>query len=129
MSTYRSLADTWGESIDFARLLARLARAELAGQAGKAGRGSAFGVAAVLALFVAIVFLLLGAVEWLIANGFAAHLAFFLVGGGVLAIGLLMGVAAYLSIKDVTLRPTRTLEQIRRFSAATSQGRSDERES
>lgn len=128
MPTYRLLTETFAESVDFARLLAKLARAEFAGQAGKAGRGSAFGMAALFALCVAVVFLLLGAVEWLIALGYAAHLAFFLVGGGVLVIGLLLGLAARASFKDVTLRPTRTLEQIRRFSAATHQDRSDERD-
>jgi hypothetical protein len=125
MSTYRLLTDTFGESLDFAHLLLKLARAELIGQAGKAGRGSAFGVAAILAVFVAVVFILLGVVELLVAGGLTPYLAFFLTGGVILAIGLLLGFAARASFKRVTLLPDRAIEQIRRFSATGREGPPD----
>jgi hypothetical protein len=125
MSTYRLLTDTFGEGLDFAQLLFKLARAELVGQVGKAGRGSMLALAAVLALFIAAIFSLLGCVALMVAYGVAAHIAFFTIGGVILVIGLALGLAARASFKRVTLRPDRTLEQVRRFSAAARESRLD----
>lgn len=125
MSTYQLLTDTFAESIGFTRILLKLARAELIGQFSKAGRGSAFGLAAVMAVSIGVVFLLLGAVALMIAYGLAAYLAFFVMGGGLLMIGLLLGLASRSCFKGITLQPDRTLDQMRRFSVAVHESESD----
>jgi len=120
MSTFHLLIDTFAEGVDFVRLLVRLGSAELSEQVAKAGRGSALGAAAALGFLVAIVFLLLGAVELIIALGLPAYVAFFLTGGAVAILSLILGLVARASFKDVTLRPELMLEQIRGFVAAVA---------
>jgi Putative Actinobacterial Holin-X, holin superfamily III len=117
MSTFRLLIDTLSEGSGLARMLMKLGRAELQEQAAKAGRGSALAAAAVLGLLVAALFILLGIVEAIIALGVAAYLAFFITGGALLLISLLVGLIARASFKEVTLRPELMLNQIRQLSA------------
>jgi hypothetical protein len=117
MSTFQLLIDTLAEGSDFARLLMKLGRAELQEQAAKAGRGSALAAIAVLGILIAALFILIGVVELLIAQGIAAYLAFFITGGVLVLISLLIGLIARASFKEVTLRPELMLNQIRQFSA------------
>jgi Putative Actinobacterial Holin-X, holin superfamily III len=123
MSTFQLLIDTLAEGVDLSRLLIKIARIELRDQFTKAGRGSALGAAAALGLLIAILFLLLGVVELIIACGLAAYLAFFITGGALALLSLLLGFAARASFKGVTLRPELMFDQIRRLSAATTNQR------
>jgi hypothetical protein len=127
MSTFHLLIDTFAEGADFARLLVKLGRAELSEQIAKAGRGSALGATAALGFLVAVVFLLLGAVELIIAFGLPAYVAFFLTGGALALLSSILALVARASFKGVTLRPELMLEQIRGFAAAvTTERRPDE---
>jgi Putative Actinobacterial Holin-X, holin superfamily III len=126
MSTFQLLKDTFAEGVEFAVLLGRLARVEARQQIAKARRGSALGVAAAVGLLFAVLFLLLGLVELIIAYGVATYLAFFIVGGALALVSLLLGLVARATLKGVTLRPELALDQIRRLSAAESRGHEDE---
>jgi Putative Actinobacterial Holin-X, holin superfamily III len=126
MSTFQLLKETFAEGVDFAILLARLARVEARQQIAKASRGSALGLAAVVGLVFAVLFLLLGVVELIIAYGVATYLAFLIVGGALALVSLLLGLLARATLKGVTLRPDLALDQIRRLSAAEGRGHQDE---
>jgi hypothetical protein len=117
MSTFQLLIDTLAEGSDFARMLMKLGRAEMQEQAAKAGRGSALAAAALLGLLLAGLFILLGIVELIIALGVSAYLAFFITGGALALISLIVGLIARASFKEVTLRPELMLNQIRQLSA------------
>lgn len=119
MPTFQLLTATIVEGVDFVRLLAKLARAELHEQIAKAGRGASLGVMAAGGFVLALVFLLLGIVELIVAWGLAVYAAFFLTGGALALLSIVFGLAARANFKSVTLRPELTLEQIRRFSAAS----------
>ncbi len=116
-STYRLLTDTITEGRDFIRLIGKLGQAELQEKAASIGRGAIFGVAASVLLVFALIFLLLGLAEFIVTKGIEPYLAFLIVGGGLVLLSLILTLAASLSLRNVNLRPERTIEQIRRLSA------------
>jgi hypothetical protein len=120
-STYRLLTDTISEGRDFIRLIGKLGQAEFQEKFAKIGRGAVLGVASSVMLVFALVFLLLGLAEFIIEKGFPPYLAFLSVGGGLVLMSLILGLAAGLSLRNVNLRPERTIEQIRRLSAAANE--------
>ncbi len=120
-STYRVLINTIFEGQDFIKIIVKLARAELREQIAKMARGSAFGLAAVLLLLLALIFLLLGVVEGIIAYGLPSYAAFFIVGGGLIVLSLLLSLGALLNFKNLHLRPDRALDQIHQLSATNKE--------
>jgi uncharacterized membrane protein YqjE len=116
-STYRVLIDTIFEGRDFIRIIVKLARAELQEQASKVVRGSTFGLAAVFLLLLALIFLLLGVAEVIIAYGWPSYVAFFIVGGSLIVLSIFLSLGALLCFKNFHLSPDRALDKIHKLSA------------
>ena len=69
-------------------------------------------VGAAVFIIVALIFLLQGLVEFLVAKGLAPFLASLAVGGGLALVALIAIVVAARNLSMARLKPTRTLRQV-----------------
>jgi len=91
----------------------RLARAEVSEKLSQAASGVMFmGIAAVASLGGLLV-LLFGAVRWLEIAGVPNQWGYLIVGGVALIAGALLAIKAVSSLKVSSLKPDRTIEQLR----------------
>ena len=91
----------------------RLARTEIGEKMSRAATGAGLlGASAVLALSGLIV-LLFAVVRWLEIAGLPDQWGLLLVGGGVVAIGVVLAVIGANSLKAKALVPDRTIEEVR----------------
>ena len=91
----------------------RLARAEIGEKLTRAATGGAFiGVAAIL-LLSGLFVLLLAAVRWLEIAGVPDRWGLLLVGGGAVAIGVILALLGVRNFQGAALVPDRTIEQVR----------------
>jgi len=91
----------------------RLARAEISEKLSRAANGAIYiGISAIL-LLTGIFVLLLGAVRWLEVAGLPNQWGFLLVGGVVVAAGIVLALMGSKNLKGSALMPGRTIEQVR----------------
>jgi hypothetical protein len=91
----------------------RLARAEVAENVSRIANGGTFiGVAAVL-LLTGVPILLLAIVRWLEIAGLPNQWGLLVVGGVVVVIGIALALMGANRLKQSTLKPDRTIEQVR----------------
>ena len=91
----------------------RLARAEVGEKMSQAANGAMFlGIAAVLSL-AGLFVLLLAAVRWLEIAGMADQWGYLLVGVVTLGAGVLLAMKGVNNFKASSLKPDRTIEQLR----------------
>jgi len=115
MSTFRLLLLTLAESRALLQDLMRLAKAEIAAQFSKLSRGLILGLGAIMLILLAIPFLLIGLIELLISYGLARYAAFFIGGGILVGIALILIILAAVSLKGLNFVPSRTIEQVKRI--------------
>jgi len=91
----------------------RLARAEISQKVSQAANGGAFiGIAAIL-LLSGLFVLLLAAVRWLEVAGLPQQWGLLLIGGVVVALGIVLALLGMKNLKGSALVPDRTIEQVR----------------
>jgi Putative Actinobacterial Holin-X, holin superfamily III len=91
----------------------RLARAEIREKLSRAANGAMYiGIAAIL-LLTGVFILLLDAVRWLEVAGLPNQWGFLLVGGIVVAVGIVLALVGSKNLKGSALTPDRTIEQVR----------------
>jgi len=117
MSTFRLLLLTLAESRALLADLFRLAKAEIGAQFSKLSRGLILGLGAVMLILLAIPFLLVGLIELLIVYGFARYAAFFIGGGILVFMALILTILTAVALKGLNFVPSRTIEQVKRIKS------------
>ena len=69
-------------------------------------------IIAAVFIIVALIFLLQGLVELLVAKGFAAFVASFIVGGAIAALAVIAVLVAIRNLSPARLKPARTVRQL-----------------
>lgn len=100
-----------------------LAKAEIGADAKKAGAGVGLFVAAGIFAFLALILLLISATYGLVAAGLAPWLAFLMVGGGLLVVGVLMVLVGVSSLKKIKGKPERAIKSTQETIASVRPNR------
>jgi hypothetical protein len=95
-----------------------LAKAEIGADAKKAGAGAGMFVVAAVFAFLALILLLIAAAYGLVAAGLAPWLAFLIVAGVLLLVGLILALLGKVSVGKVKGKPERTIKNAQETVAA-----------
>jgi hypothetical protein len=112
------VADATQDISSIVRSEMALAKAEIGADAKKAGAGAGMFVVAAVFAFLALILLLIAAAYGLVAAGLAPWLAFLIVAGVLLLVGLIVALLGKVSVGKVKGKPERTIKNAQETVAA-----------